>query len=213
MRIIYYGVMLICLTMAFGLDADVLAKKSKHNVWNVKIHFTVGVDNYSGDKKAKINNWIATQVKEAERLFSAKPKLKIKTKIIRKTKVGNRNLSSLHFEDVKEYVRFMDKYFDNVARTKTSGYLQVLIVDNICIGWEINESTGKREPRCIGGRATFPHWVSPFNRKHGITINYPDDRDWLLAHELGQAGFDWVCAHATWKKRVEQILETARAFI
>jgi hypothetical protein len=77
----------------------------------------------------------------------------------------------------------MDKYFDHVAKKKTSGYMRVLVTGYLKVGG-----------REVGGKANFPHSVVPFGRKHGPALVYPG---WLmssrckrkslgvLGHELG----------------------------
>ncbi len=144
--------------------------KSKYSTWRVKIHFIAGQKDYNAADTAK---WVKGQVAQAERLFNSRPRLKIDYKIIRKTRVGGRTLASMKFKNGSVYSKYMDKYFDNVATTKTKGYMIMLMVDDICI-----------KKKCIGGRAWFPHWVTPFSRKYGIIMQYNHSEP-VVAHEMG----------------------------
>ena len=117
-------------------------------------------------------------VEEAQRQYSSEPALKIRYTIERKTKAGGRDLSELHFDGRTEYNKFMDEYFDNVARSETEGHLTILVGDRLC--WK--NVSGKE--KCWGGYANFPHDVNPFDRKKGIWLESTADK-YTLAHELG----------------------------
>ena len=98
------------------------------------------------------------------------------------TKDG-KDVSQMIFDSGAEYASFMDHNFDNVAVTKTSGHLIVLITDKLCIGSK-KDASGNLVPKCWGGYGHFPHWVNPFSRKRGITILATKDQ-YTFAHELG----------------------------
>lgn len=161
-----------------------LAKKKDHDTWTLDIQFVVGIENYNDP--AAVERFIDGQIRRAEALYDDKPGLKIRKTVVRKTSAGGKSLASMRFDSAHEYAVFMDANFDTMAKTRRDGFLQVLIVDQICIGWDKDKDTKVKTRHCsIGGRATFPHWVTPFQRKHGIIMLYPDGRDHVLAHELG----------------------------
>jgi hypothetical protein len=159
-------------------------KKKKFDTWNLNVKFIVGTDQWKADEAA-VRAFLAEQVAEAERLFADKPRLKIKYSIDRKTSLGGKPTNYPTFKTNKKYRKWMDKYVDNVARSKTDGHLTVLVVDEFCIenSKKKRKKTG-RKYKCPGGRAWFPHWVTPFSRKTGIALRYGNDKH-TLAHEIG----------------------------
>ncbi len=180
----YLRLILAILSISGWNAAPATANKNDIDTWNLNVHFVVGVEDYNGDAKTEVDTWIADQVQRAESLYSSKPSLDIHETIERKTRAGGRTLARMEFDTDAEYNKFMDENFDHVAKTKTSGWFTVLVVNDICIGWDKTANGGK-ERHCIGGRAKFPHWVTPFSRKFGIILGYPDPRNHLLSHELG----------------------------
>jgi hypothetical protein len=68
----------------------------------------------------------------------------------------------------------MDNNFDNiVGENKTEGCLHVLVVDSIT-----------KDNKTLAGSSFFPHYVTPFGRKHGIVMVI-DALSSTFAHELG----------------------------
>src|SRR5690606_34301759 len=157
------------LTVVIALLATLLTtnanakKKDAFSTWDLNVQFVVGVEKYGAKEKAAIDTWIAGLVARSEQLYSKKPSLKINATIVRKTHAGGKKLSRLLFDSGSEYGKFMDANFDTVATSKTQGYLQVLVAEELCVGWDKDPKTKKKVRHCIGGRATFPHWVTPFD--------------------------------------------------
>ncbi len=151
-------------------SAVALAGKKEFKTWDVDVRF------YNASKEhteAEIERRVAKMVAFAEASYSRKPALKINYSIHSMFEKGGKDLTTLSFESGKKYAKFMDKYFDNVAKSKTNGYMRVLITDEICI-----------KGKCIGGRANFPHDVTPFKRKYGIILDSNNHYS-TYSHELG----------------------------
>jgi len=165
-------------------SADAGKKKKKVETWNLNIKFVIGTDTWNTQKSA-LKAFIAEQVQIAEKIFADKPRLKIKYILERKTKLGSQPTNRPTFAKEKEYRKWMDKYVDNVAKSKTDGYITVLVVDQFCFKNKKKKArkTGEKY-KCPGGKAWFPHWVTPFTRKHGIVVVAGNDKH-TLAHELG----------------------------
>lgn len=163
-------VLLLALTSGFASAAD------NFDEFRLTLHFVNGTkDTSNGDLEvSRIQSWI----EEAEKQYATKPRLKISYTIERKTTVASRDLSSLTFNGMAEFNKFMDEHFDNQAKTETEGHLTLLVGNTLC--W--NDLLGKQ--KCWGGWANFPHDVNPFNRKKGIWLSEGSDK-YLLTHELG----------------------------
>ncbi len=167
--------MLLCLLM---MAPSAYGQKKHYDTWHLNVHFVVGAAEYSNARgKAAIDQWIAQSVQVAEDLYAEKPSLKIAYTTEHKTRAGGRNLAQLNFDSSREYKKFMDDHFENVATTKTEGHLTILVANDVCYG------KGDKKT-CIGGRAWFPHWVDPTSRKYGISLAYPHDQ-YVFSHELG----------------------------
>jgi len=160
-----------------------MGSNSDPNIWEVNVLVTIGATEYDDGPEARddFECWLEDGLERAELLFGDSPRLKIRLRTQRKTHVDGANLSNFIMDSGGEYSRYMDRNFDTMAKSKTEGYYQILLSNLICIGWD----TKGIERHCIGGRAKFPHSVSPLTRKHGIIAKYPDSRDWVLAHEFG----------------------------
>ncbi len=159
------------LFMATGLMAQ-----QNMDVFGITVKFynaSTTKDNATLERE-NIIPWIA----EAEKQYSTNPRLKINYTIEKKTTLNGRSLSSLSFNSMAEFGRFMDDNFDNVARTKTEGHLTFLVGDSMCF----DNFLGKQ--KCWGGWANFPHDVNPFDRKKGIWLSSGGDK-YLLTHEMG----------------------------
>jgi hypothetical protein len=159
------------------------AKKKDHKVWNLNVKYYIALSqckNLSSPDCQKVIDRIKEEVAIAERVYSYKPALKVKLSYQYVGKKGGKKLENLKFKSRPEQNRFMDKYFDNVARSKTSGHLSVLLVKSL-----------KRGKKSIGGNSNFPHRVAPFNRKRGILAVYYSYSSCaqkvrhVFAHELG----------------------------
>lgn len=150
------------------------------DVWELNVLVTIGIGKYQDEEKEEFDCWLENQLRRAELLFDDTPRMKLNLRTQRRTRVDGVDLPNYWQESTGEHASFMDRNFDIMAKSKTEGYFQILIVNEICIGYDEDD-----DPHCIGGRATFPHVVDPFTRKHGIIMKYPDDRDWVMAHEFG----------------------------
>jgi hypothetical protein len=148
--------------------------KDRFTEWKVDIEF-VNASKVLTD--AQVKDKVAGWVKNAETVYQRRPRLVIKYTIVRRTSEGGQDLSAMVFPSQAANTRFMDQHLDNVAVTRTEGHLTVLITDKLCIG------TGAQQ-QCWGGWAHFPHWMTPFGRKKGITLVSNKDEH-VLAHELG----------------------------
>lgn len=159
-----------------------MGSKPDPSIWEVNLLVTIGATEYDGGPKAKddFECWLEEGLQRTELLFGDSPRLKIRLRTQRESRVDGVDLSNFVMETDTEYTDYMDHNFDIMAKSKTEGYYQLLVSNSICIGYD---SDGSRH--CIGGRAKFPHSVSPLTRKHGIIVEYPDDRDHVLAHEFG----------------------------
>ena len=165
------------------------------SVWagnfDANIHFHINTQRYT---YAEIVKWLQVNIERAESLYSNNPALVIHPTFMQEnhsaikvqTDSNGKNFSYLGFDNASDLEKFMDDNFDNQARTKTDGHLTVLVVDTVV------KNEDKNKGLC--GRATFPHWVNPFNRKRGIIIatcvvadTEPKvlTQQYLLAHELG----------------------------
>jgi len=150
------------------------------DVWDINVRVTVGVSDYDGEEKARIDCWLEESFRQTEALFDRSPRMRIHARTRRAETIGGRDLSVMQFADDGDYRNYMEDNFDIVAPTETSGYFQIVLVDEMCIG------TVDGRPNCgIGGRATFPHAVAPFSRKYGIMMEYIPDDQGLMAHEFG----------------------------
>ncbi|MBT8442785.1 MAG: hypothetical protein KJO76_10400 [Gammaproteobacteria bacterium] len=146
--------------------------------WDINVLFTIGVADYDGEEIGKLKCWLENSMRVTEELFDRSPAMRIRARLRRATEKGGQDLSQMVFASEGDYRRYMEDNFDIVAPTQTSGYFQVVVTDRLCIG------TKDGQPKCIGGRATFPHAVEPFSRKYGISL-VPSDDDTVLAHEFG----------------------------
>lgn len=159
-----------------GKGKDYLA--CTRNTWNVKMRFTI-----AGPNDPTLEAWLLDEIKETEKLYSTDPALKITPEFKYATRKGGKDLWNLRFADNKERKRWMDKHFDHVATSKTTGYFQVLVVNSLTIG------TGTPS-----GVASFPHSVKVFGRKTGLIMQMPGtpersacmgNHHMNLAHEMG----------------------------
>jgi len=139
------------------------------------------VSDYAGEDKEDVDCYLAENLRIAESVFGSTPALKFRIQTRHLTSLFGKNLSEIKFEDEKEYRQYMDAHFDVMAKSKTSGYYQMLLTENICVGYN-NDGTRDCD---IAGISGLPHVVKPFDRKHGIIMEYPDERSWVFAHELG----------------------------
>ena len=162
-------------------EAD-MASAENPNIWELNLLVTIGVDIYdeSAEDRDEFECWLEDGLRRSEALFGGSPALRIRVRTERREQIDGVNLDNFVMHSASDYSSFMDEHFDIMTRTRSEGYFPLLISRRICIGYD---SDGNR--RCIGGRATFPHTVSPLTRKHGIIMAYPDSRDYVLAHELG----------------------------
>lgn len=177
---------IVCLSikitiLAFTLLTNqVWGKKSEHKNWELDVVF------YNASKlktEAEISTAVAKWVSVAEKIYERRPSLKIDYTIERIQRKGGRDVSTMIFDSLGQYSKFMDDHFDNVAVTKTEGHLTVLITDKLCHG-TYKSGSKKGQEKCWGGYAHFPHDVNPFGKKRGITLLSRVD-DYTFAHELG----------------------------
>jgi hypothetical protein len=169
---------IIIVTYSFAGIAN--ASKDDFTQWKLNVQFVSGSKASTETQvQAKIQEW----VRAAERVYLRKPALKITWTLVKQATKDGKDLSQMIFNSGAEYASFMDRNFDNVAVTKTSGHLIVLITDKLCIGSK-KDASGNLVPKCWGGYGHFPHWVNPFSRKRGITILATKDQ-YTFAHELG----------------------------
>ncbi len=126
----------VAVSLAFALMGATYqvaqAKKKDHDTWTLDIQFVVGIENYSDP--AAVERFIDGQIQRAEALYKDEPALKIRKTVVRKTSAGGLSLSNLRFDTAHQYARFMDDHFDTMAKTRKDGFLQILIVDQVCIG-------------------------------------------------------------------------------
>jgi hypothetical protein len=172
-----------CLLTAILLLAQMpfaMAAKKDYIVWHLNVHFINGSKNLSN---ASLETHAKDWVEIAERVYQKTPRLKIAYEIIKQSTKDGKDLSEMVFDSLMAYASYMDKNFDNVATTKTEGYLTVLITDKLCIG-KYKTGANKGQYKCWGGYANFPHWVNPFSKKRGITLVSTVD-EYTFTHELG----------------------------
>lgn len=150
---------------------------------NVKFHIGASECRVIGSTACQDNviSKLRWEIDEAERLFSRSPRLEITPTFVYTPTKGGKNLNSLSFKNQRNLSKWMDKHFDHVARSRTSGHFTVVVAGEI---WK----NGKR----IGGNSNFPHSIVPFNRKRGVlmVLDNFDSRcrrptRGVLAHELG----------------------------
>lgn len=165
---------LCCLVLQLG--SNVWGASKDYHDWNLEVVFYNASKNYS---EAEIATKVADWVQKAEQVYQRRPSLKIHYRIERLTSKGGRNLDQLIFDSDRDYNQFMEQNFDNVAVTKTEGWLVVLISDKACAG---TKKDGTAD--CWGGKAFFPHFTVPFSSKRGISM-VSDKGVTTLAHELG----------------------------
>lgn len=162
------------------------ANKKDYAVWKLNVTYYIALSECATFSSSQCQT-VITNLKEeiaiTEKLYSAKPALKIKPtfKYI-KAKAGKK-LENLVFDNKRKLNKYMDDYFDNVATSKTSGHMTVLIVKSLTV-----------KGKSIGGIASFPHRVTPFKRKRGIISVYtalnaacPTGIRPVVAHELGHS--------------------------
>ncbi|MFW2403918.1 MAG: LamG-like jellyroll fold domain-containing protein [Gammaproteobacteria bacterium] len=157
-----------------------MASPSNDDVWDINVLVTIGVADYDGEEKERIDCWLEESYQQVEALYDRSPAMRIHVRTRRVEEYGGRRLSRVEFDSSGDYRQYMESNFDIVAPTKTSGYFQVVLVDEMCIGEEDGQ------PNCgVAGRATFPHDVEPFSRKYGIMMEYAPSDQGLMAHEFG----------------------------
>lgn len=144
--------------------------------FDLEVQFVNGTK--AQDNTALERDKIIPWVQKAEQQYVQKPSLKIHYTITNQRKAAGRDLSTLHFDGMSDFGKFMDENFDNVARTKTEGHLTILVGDSLC--WK--DLLGKEV--CWGGWSHFPHDVNPFGRKKGIWLSATNG-SYTLAHEMG----------------------------
>lgn len=145
--------------------------------WKVDIEFIIGSKecaSWNSTKCKRIRTWLADEIKDAERLYSSAPAMKIAPTFKYLAEKGGRSLSEMVFKNGLSFTSYMDKYMDHVVQCKkrfksgklkgrcyswywTRGNLRYLVVDSLSVG-------GK----AIGGRAHFP-----FTRKFGPALVVP----------------------------------------
>ncbi len=147
-------------------------------VWEVNVQFVIADPDFAGAKK-----WVEDSIQVAQDLYDADPALVIKATFVQETHRGGRDLNNLNFKNNREFHKFMDDHFDHVAMSRTTGYLQVLVVapkvdkDGNTYGLRVGGETP-------GGKSNFPHNVIPFSRKHGPVVMNGSNLS-HFAHELG----------------------------
>ncbi|MFQ5693360.1 MAG: hypothetical protein ACE5IM_09995 [Nitrospinota bacterium] len=145
------------------------AKKKSFDTFHLRRRFIAGMTTFD---RAAVTRWADQEVRLTESLYDTRPSLKIKYDIVRQTTAGGRTLANMTFKNSREFRKFMDKHFDNVATSRTSGYMKILLVNSIQV-----------RDKAFGGYAWFPHWVDPFGRKFAPIVVYRSVG--TLAHELG----------------------------
>ncbi len=157
--------------------------------FNLRVRFTIASTACLSSANTgcqAIRDWLADEITETERLFDNRPAIKITPEFIYRTNRAGKNLTNVSFTSDGDYHTYMEANFDNVATTRTSGYMQVLVTETLTIN-----------NKQWGGISHFPHntnfnW---FGSKHGlIVVNEtgkhascsPPTRG-VLAHELGHA--------------------------
>lgn len=166
--------------LALALAGLAHAAKDDFAQWRVDVQFINGSRASSDAQvKARIEAW----VRSAEAMYQRRPALKISWTVQKQSTRGGQDLSRMVFDSQARYTDYMDRHADNVAVTKTTGHMTVLITDRLCIGTK-KDAGGKTVPECWGGYAHFPHWTNPFSLKRGITL-VATVSDTTYAHELG----------------------------
>jgi hypothetical protein len=161
-----------CLVMG-SLSPVALAKKSDFAEWHLDVVFYNGSKSVPDDEIAeKVRSW----VDKAEMVYQRRPAIKISYRIVKLTEKGGKDLSNLSFDSMRQYDKYMQDNFDNVATSKTEGHLTVVITDNLC--------TNEGKEKCWGGYAHFPHSVNPFSHKRGIAL-LSSVNVFTFTHELG----------------------------
>src|SRR6185369_7843218 len=108
--------------MATGLlSAAGASAKAAPATFELEVQFVNGTkaQNNATLERDKIIPW----VQKAEQQYVQKPSLKIHYTITNQRKAAGRDLSTLHFDGMSDFGKFMDENFDNVARTQTEGHL------------------------------------------------------------------------------------------
>jgi len=176
--------LLIC--VFFLLSTSSFAKKKDFAVWNLNVTYYIALSDCSSFNSAackKIIKNLKEEISITEKIFSEKPALKIKPTFKYIKSKDGKSLENATFKNNRKLNKYMDKNFDNVADSKTSGHLTILILNSISV-------KGKK----IGGTASFPHRVTPFSRKRGLISVYsslssvcPTNIRPVVAHELGHS--------------------------
>ena len=147
----------------------------------LNVTFTIGVEGYSGSKKTYVDDWMEIVIDMAEAKFNTAPRLIINETFTEPSMIGDRPLGRLEFENRVELDLFMDEYFDVFLRSQTDGDFHVLVVDEICVGYEDDNTT---RSCATGGNASLPKWMSLLTRRRGIIVRYKNSTN-TLAHEFG----------------------------
>jgi hypothetical protein len=150
--------MLIILLLA--LIPSISSAADDFDEFRLNLHFVNGTKDTSNEdlEVDRIKSW----VEEAEKQYTTKPRLKVSYTIERKTSVAGRDLSSLTFNGMAEFNKFMDDHFDNQARTETEGHLTLLVGNTLC--W--TDLLGKQ--KCWGAGRTFRMTSTPLTERKGF---------------------------------------------
>lgn len=177
---------LLIIIFSLSFINTLYAGKKDFKVWHLNVVYYIALAECakfnSSDCRTIIKN-LKEEIAITEKLFSAKPALKIKPVFKYIKSKGGRELEHLSFRNKRKLNKYMDKYFDNVATSKTNGHLTILVVKSLTV-----------KGKSIGGIASFPHRVTPFKRKRGLISVYtalpsvcPNNIRPVVTHELGHS--------------------------
>gem|GEM_PF-2786668 len=145
----------------------------RNNVWEINVKFVIAGKGRSKKEQDALQAWLKNEARQAEKLYTSSPALVIDESFTYVDSRGGKSLKHIKFRSGKAFHKYMDDHFDIVAQSKTSGYMNVLVTESLTVdkrvfGFKTKTSTP-------GGKATFPHSVDPFGRKHGPAIVIPRD--------------------------------------
>lgn len=188
--------------LAFLIGLSVQAQAQDADTFELNVRFTIAIDGYDTVPayREHVDAWLDRQIALAEDQHDAAPALRINDTRVFTTEKAGIDLTDLVFDDRNAVLKFMDTHFDTVATSKTTGYMQILVTNRLCIGTYIN-ARDEEAPYCNArGGAFLPHGARISSRKTGLIIVYNNAnndftnfaaqynvKDWFLAHEFGHA--------------------------
>jgi len=157
-----------------------MSSPASASTWDVNLMVTIAVPSYEGIEKEIVDCWLHDQLSKTEAVFRHQPALKVHLRTEFKQSIDGKDLVFYQQESNSDHKQFMDRHFDVMAKSKTEGYYPIFVTQYPCVGYK---DDGSRY--CSFSRSTFPHWVDPLTRKHGILLQAERSREEVLGHEFG----------------------------